>query len=411
MKKLIIFIFFISLVAFIGFIDPYASRIRPFTAVPSSCAENSIGYSMTLHNFYGCTNTGYKSFDLSGITTYAPIGAKYITQTADANLTNEQALSALATGVLKNTTTTGVLSIATPGTDYQVPATTIAGYGITDFNSLGDTRWLKLAGGTLTGNLLFTDNTLDIGASGATRPRTGYFGTSIIVPTLIGGSAAGSSLSLQSTSGTGSGDFIDLNLGTNGSVNVARIFHSGSGGVIGRNVDNSTLQLVGGSDTLTGQATLVLYGKSHASPNRIEIYANTFTINDGASPFTNRGTFATTTFTWLGNINSATYSTATNCSDSAGAAACGSAAAGSFVIDAAATSVTVSTTAVTANSQIFVQEDSSLGTRLGVTCNTQSILVLGPPVITARTAGTSFTISIVIGPTTNPACYSYHVIN
>ena len=41
---------------------------------------------------------------------------------------------------------------------------------------------LPLSGGTLTGNLLFTDNLYDIGASGATRPRTGYFGTSLITP-------------------------------------------------------------------------------------------------------------------------------------------------------------------------------------------------------------------------------------
>jgi hypothetical protein len=45
---------------------------------------------------------------------------------------------------------------------------------------------------TLTvGNLLFsTDNTLDIGAAGATRPRTGYFGTSLITP-LIGNGITG----------------------------------------------------------------------------------------------------------------------------------------------------------------------------------------------------------------------------
>jgi hypothetical protein len=36
--------------------------------------------------------------------------------------------------------------------------------------------------GTLASNLIFTDNTYDIGASGATRPRTGYFGTSVISP-------------------------------------------------------------------------------------------------------------------------------------------------------------------------------------------------------------------------------------
>lgn len=47
--------------------------------------------------------------------------AKYILQTANANLPNAQALGSLATGILKNTTTTGVLSIATPGTDYYAP--------------------------------------------------------------------------------------------------------------------------------------------------------------------------------------------------------------------------------------------------------------------------------------------------
>jgi hypothetical protein len=44
---------------------------------------------------------------------------------------------------------------------------------------------LPLGGGTLTGALLFTDNTLDIGASGATRPRTLYAATSIVTPSLV----------------------------------------------------------------------------------------------------------------------------------------------------------------------------------------------------------------------------------
>jgi hypothetical protein len=52
----------------------------------------------------------------------APTTATYITQTADATLTGEQALSSLGTGLLKNTTGTGVLSIGTSGTDYA-PAT------------------------------------------------------------------------------------------------------------------------------------------------------------------------------------------------------------------------------------------------------------------------------------------------
>ena len=45
----------------------------------------------------------------------APTDATYITQTPDATLSAEQALSALATGILKNTTTTGILSIAVAG--------------------------------------------------------------------------------------------------------------------------------------------------------------------------------------------------------------------------------------------------------------------------------------------------------
>lgn len=50
---------------------------------------------------------------------FAPVGATYITQTADATLTNEQAMGALATGIVKNTTTTGVQAIAVPDTDYD----------------------------------------------------------------------------------------------------------------------------------------------------------------------------------------------------------------------------------------------------------------------------------------------------
>lgn len=105
------------------------------------------------------------------------------------------------------------------------------------------------------------------------------------------------------------------------------------------------------------------------------------------------------------------YQSTTNCADSAGAAACGAAPAGAFVIDATTTSTVVSTTAVTATSRIFLQEDSSLGTELGVTCNTQSSLTLGALRVTARTAATSFTATIEAGPTTNPMCVSYWIVN
>lgn len=50
-------------------------------------------------------------------------GASYITKVAETNLSNEFALGSLATGLLKNTTTTGVPTIAVAGTDYEVPLT------------------------------------------------------------------------------------------------------------------------------------------------------------------------------------------------------------------------------------------------------------------------------------------------
>lgn len=94
------------------------------------------------------------------------------------------------------------------------------------------------------------------------------------------------------------------------------------------------------------------------------------------------------------------------CVSSATSPGCQSSAYGDVVIAAAAQQVVVSTTAVTANSPIQVQYDYSLGTALGVTCNTTGQL----PSISARVAGTSFTIHTGATFTTNPGCFSFRVI-
>lgn len=65
--------------------------------------------------------TGKQDYYESG-STGAPTDATYVTQTSNSTLSAEQALGSLATGILKNTTTTGVLSIAAAGTDYLDPA-------------------------------------------------------------------------------------------------------------------------------------------------------------------------------------------------------------------------------------------------------------------------------------------------
>src|SRR5207245_11485884 len=97
-----------------------------------------------------------------------------------------------------------------------------------------------------------------------------------------------------------------------------------------------------------------------------------------------------------------------NCSSSASPAVCGSSASGSVTIAAAATTIQVNTTAVTANSQILVAEDSTLGTKLGVTCNTTTGRTY---TVTTRTAGASFVITASAAPAANPACLSFLILN
>lgn len=89
----------------------------------------------------------------------------------------------------------------------------------------------------------------------------------------------------------------------------------------------------------------------------------------------NTTTFAVT----LGSLG-----TTANCNSSASPAVCSSDSSGHVNIAASATSVVVDSKAVTADSDILVTFDSTLGTALGVTCNT----TYAAPYVTARTAGT-----------------------
>lgn len=100
--------------------------------------------------------------------------------------------------------------------------------------------------------------------------------------------------------------------------------------------------------------------------------------------------------------------TSMNCNSSASPAVCGSSPSGSVAMATGGSTLVINTTAVTANSQIFVTEDYSLGTRLGITCNTTTGRIYS---ISARTAGTRFTIKSSANPATNKACLSYWIVN
>lgn len=146
--------------------------------------------------------------------------------------------------------------------------------------------------------------------------------------------------------------------------------------------------LAGGSGLDTYSSGLLSIGSSTAS-----------SINLGRSGVT---------VTSPGLVKVGSFGTVSNCSSSASPAVCGFAPAGSVAMPTGGSTLVVNTSAVTANSQIFISEDSSLGTRLGITCNTGTGRNY---VINARISGTSFTIKSSANPSGNKACLSYFIVN
>lgn len=73
---------------------------------------------------------------------------------------------------------------------------------------------------------------------------TGTLGTSLTSPLIIGGSGVGSNLSLQSTAGVGSTDYINFLVGNNGATEAMRIIHSGNVG-IGTVTPTQKLSIIG----------------------------------------------------------------------------------------------------------------------------------------------------------------------
>lgn len=99
------------------------------------------------------------------------------------------------------------------------------------------------------------------------------------------------------------------------------------------------------------------------------------------------------------------YATLTACSSTASPAVCAAAPGGKVQVAAAATSLVINTTAVTANSQIYLTYST---TGITAPANMSTLLL---PYVSAVTAGTSFTITMPAAPTTNPVNVYYEIIN
>ena len=285
---------------------------------------------------------------------------------------NGTALSGLATGLLKNTTATGVPSIAVAGTDL------IGGVG--NLTTVGAVPYVSASG-------ILNQDAADFFWD-ATNNRLGI-GTAIPTNklTVVGSSAA-----------------IRI-IGTNDTSAAYFQFNSSASTGLGyAGVEGSTP-----GSTLTGTLAYATFLSAGSNGSALQL-GTPGGIRATILPSGNVGIGTTAPGSLLsvnGRASANLFGSETNCSSSAGPAVCAAAAAGSVIIPAAGTDVTVNTTAVTANSQIFAIFDQSLGTKLGVTCNSTT----ANPHIGARVAGTSFTIHANVSPVTNPACFSYFIIN
>lgn len=244
------------------------------------------------------------------------------------------------------------------------------------------------------------------GAGGATS-GTGGAGSDFLVTTGTGGAAT-----VGSTTGRGGNATFTLgSAGGTGTAGLPGQFKI-AGGTVGAANTTPFFNMTGTWNT-TGVVDAAFFMNitntlSGAASKMVDIQLG------GASYFTvdKSGLVAAP----QGSLKAISYLTNSNCSGVGTAAnpsvvTCGSAAAGSFscATNASGGTCQVNTTSVTANSQIFIQEDDSLGTKLSVTCNTANLSPTNAPVA-ARSGGASFTISLGT-VSVNPECFSYFIVN
>lgn len=150
--------------------------------------------------------------------------------------------------------------------------------------------------------------------------------------------------------------------------------------------------------------------KAAAGVRQLDLFGST----SGSCGFSTDATSTVTTDTCP--FNATRFQTGTNCAASGTAAnpsvvSCVGAAAGAVYCDVAASAgtCTVNTTAVTANSRIFITLNTADGTELSKTCNAAPSVVPAE-FYASKVAGTSFTINMPT-ITTNGACFEYFIVN
>jgi len=197
--------------------------------------------------------------------------------------------------------------------------------------------------------------------------------------------------------------------GTTITANTSLTVNGGTAQVGTKGTDTNLMTTASGS-TFTA-STIAIGDANGGITNATAIPANVTYPSPGAIGGTTpaAGSFTTLTGT---TINTTTKCAAAGTAANPSVASCSAAPTGFFscATNASTGTCQVNTTAVTANSTIQIQPDSTLGTALSVTCNTTQDTGLTAPRISARSAGASFTIKLGTF-STNPLCFSYVVIN
>lgn len=198
--------------------------------------------------------------------TPAPVGATYITQTADGTLTNEQALGALASGVLHSVTTTGVASTFAVGSA-RIP------FGSGSNGALTDKAELKTNGQTfgltgiqevqiyttsastsaLTGFRMGTDASFTNGFA-FSMMGTGWSGGGLVAnQALIEHNGGNTPMAFSNFNG---GAAADITFATGGSRTVRLSIDGATGVVSVANLTSSRLVFAGAAGALSGSSAL-----------------------------------------------------------------------------------------------------------------------------------------------------------
>lgn len=165
-----------------------------------------------------------------------------------------------------------------------------------------------------------------------------------------------------------------------------------------------------------GLGFLVFHGATTKTPGQgmagAQVQNDTFNFTGGfnAGTANQLAVSSTGALSSTAAISAATFGSATIGSSSSSPAALGSAAAGHFVLPTGGATVNASTTAVTVNSDVQIQQELT-SPIAGTTCS--SSIASGTAVTVLGGLGTNsgFKVTAQQAPVTNPFCFSYSINN